>query len=218
MVNSGEKVLIAPSILAADFGRLADEVKSVETAGADWLHIDVMDGHFVPNITIGPQVIRSVRGDTKLPFDVHLMINDPGRYLDDFINAGSDMITFHLEAIRQPRELAERIKKKGIPAGVSVKPGTSAEEVVPLLDVLDMVLVMTVEPGFGGQSFMSDMLDKISFLRKRFSGRIQVDGGITPLTARDAIAAGADVLVAGTSIFGKKDHKRAIDSLRNGDV
>lgn len=215
MVEYRKKVLIAPSILAADFSSLGDEVCSVEAAGADWLHIDVMDGHFVPNITIGPGVVKSLRKKTDIFFDVHLMISEPDRYIDDFVNAGSDMITFHVESIEQPEKLISKIKKSGIKAGLSLKPGTPVEEVLPFLDIVDMVLVMTVEPGFGGQEFIVDMLEKISSLKEKFSGHLQVDGGINSETSRKVREAGADVLVAGSAIFGKDDYKKAILDLKS---
>lgn len=208
------KILVAPSILSADFSRLGDEVKAIETAGADWLHVDVMDGVFVPNITIGPLVVASVRPLTRLFFDVHLMIDDPLKYVDAFAGAGSDMITFHIEACRDPRAIIQRIKGKGKKAGVSIKPGTEVSLLDPVLGEVDMVLVMTVEPGFAGQSFMEGMLDKVKEIRNRFKGYLQVDGGINRETAAKAVKAGANVLVAGTAVFGEKDYAQAITDLR----
>ncbi|MGB2661695.1 MAG: ribulose-phosphate 3-epimerase [Candidatus Omnitrophota bacterium] len=209
-----KKVLIAPSILSADFSKLGEEVKSIEKAGADWVHVDVMDGAFVPNITIGPLVVRSIRNSTGLFFDVHLMIDDPIKHVDQFADAGSDLITFHIEACENPKKSIEKIRAKGKKVGVSIKPGTDVSALDGMLGDVDMVLVMTVEPGFGGQSFMSDMLDKIRELKKRFNGYIQVDGGINKETALQAIDAGAGVLVAGTAVFGQEDYAKAISELR----
>ncbi|MFH1305843.1 MAG: ribulose-phosphate 3-epimerase [Candidatus Omnitrophota bacterium] len=212
------KVLVAPSILSADFSRLGDEIKAIEFGGADWVHVDVMDGVFVPNITIGPLVVKSIKPISSLPLDVHLMINDPGKYVDQFADAGSDIITFHVEACRSPEAVIEKIRAKGKKAGVSVKPGTDISALQAILDKVDMVLIMTVEPGFGGQFFMEDMLDKIRSVRKSFKGHVQVDGGINKDTARKAVAAGADVLVAGTAVFGQEDYAEAIRGLRGRDA
>ncbi len=209
-----EKILIAPSILSADFSELGREIKAIEKAGADWVHIDVMDGLFVPNITIGPLIVKAIRPITDLLLDVHLMINDPGKYVERFAEAGGDIITFHAEACDSADEVIERIRKNGKKAGVSIKPGTSLSLLDNVLDKVEMVLIMTVEPGFGGQAFMEEMLVKISELRKKFSGYIQVDGGINMETSREVIAAGADVLVAGTAVFGQDDYARAIKNLR----
>ncbi|MDD4956165.1 MAG: ribulose-phosphate 3-epimerase [Candidatus Omnitrophica bacterium] len=209
-----KSVMVAPSILSADFSRLGREIKDIEAAGADWVHIDVMDGAFVPNITIGPLVVRSIRPVSKLFFDVHLMINDPGKYVGDFADAGSDLITFHAEAVDDPAGIIGKIRQKGKKAGISVKPGTDISRVKGLLPELDLVLVMTVEPGFGGQAFMPEMLDKVKEIRGCFDGYIQVDGGINVDTARQAVDAGVDVLVAGTAVFGKSDYKMAIEALK----
>ncbi|MCK4851905.1 MAG: ribulose-phosphate 3-epimerase [Candidatus Omnitrophica bacterium] len=208
------KVLIAPSILSADFSRLGEEIVSMEKGGADWLHVDVMDGRFVPNITVGPLVVSAIRPLTGLFFDVHLMIVDPLRYIDRFADAGSDMITFHIEACENPGEVIRRIKARGKKVGVSVRPGTDISAVDSVLEQVDTVLVMTVEPGFGGQSFMEDMLDKVKRVRRGFNGHIQVDGGINRESAVKAVRAGASVLVAGTAVFGQEDYSRAIAELR----
>lgn len=207
-------MLIAPSILSADFSALGDDIKAVEKAGADWIHVDVMDGVFVPNITIGPLVVRSIRPVTGLPLDVHLMIQSPEKYIKSFAQAGSDLITFHIEACPDPEKAVDLIRSSGKKAGISVKPGTQISSIKRLLPVLDMVLVMTVEPGFGGQSFMNEMVSKIREIRAEFSGYIQVDGGINADTARVVREAGADVLVAGTAVFGEKDYSEAIRKLR----
>jgi len=216
-----KKILVAPSILAADFGRLAEEIKAIEKAGADWVHVDVMDGHFVPNITIGPTVVKHLRKVTDLFFDVHLMIDDPAKYIDRFADAGSDMIVFHVETCDNHIEECERcnaiidkIRARGKKAGVSIKPGTPLSALEGVLDKVDMVLIMTVEPGFGGQSFMEDMLPKVTELKKKFKGLVEVDGGITPETAPKAIRAGVDVLVAGTAVFKQDDYGRVIRELK----
>ena len=213
-------MLISPSILASDFSHLADEVISIEKAGADLVHIDVMDGMFVPNITLGAPVIKCLKGKTALPFDVHLMIEEPKRYIGDFASAGADIITFHIEATDDVRGTIEEIKKHGIKAAISLKPKTPAEAVFPYLDDLYMVLVMTVEPGFGGQSFMPDMMPKVRAIREEavrrgLDMRIQVDGGIDDKTVSQATENGADVLVAGSYVFRAQDRKDAIEKLRN---
>lgn len=206
--------MIAPSLLSADFARLAEEVREVETAGCDALHIDVMDGHFVPNLTIGPLVVSAVRKVTRLPLDVHLMIDQPVRYVRDFHKAGADWITIHVEAEKDVWKCLHEIKKQGAKAGLSLRPGTPVEAIVPYLADLDLVLVMSVEPGFGGQSFMPDQVAKVRTLRPQFSKLISVDGGIDPRNAPAVIAAGADVLVAGSAVFGKPDRAAVIREFR----
>ena len=208
------KILIAPSILAADFSALEAEIKRIEKAGADMVHIDVMDGHFVPNITIGPLVVKGIRKITKLPLDVHLMIEDPGKYIDEFKKAGSDIITLHAESKGDVKRLLSRIKSSGIKAGISIRPKNSVDLIKRYLKDVDMVLLMTVEPGFGGQKFMSEVIPKIRQVRSIYDKDIEVDGGINKETAKEVIEAGANVLVAGTFVFGNKDAKQAIRDLR----
>ena len=210
------KILIAPSILSADFSGLGEEIKSVEKAGADWIHIDVMDGHFVPNITIGPVVVKSIRNATKLPFDVHLMIDNPEKYIESFVKSGSDIITFHIESEDDPVEVIRLIKYFKKKAGVSIRPNTEIKLIEKILPMVDMVLVMTVEPGFAGQGFIYDCLPKITEVRKIFNRDIQVDGGLNESTAAEVIKAGANVIVAGSSVFGAKDYAGAIKKLRGG--
>ncbi|MDD5428002.1 MAG: ribulose-phosphate 3-epimerase [Candidatus Omnitrophica bacterium] len=210
------KILIAPSILSADFSELGEEIKDVERCGADWIHVDVMDGHFVPNLTIGPVVVKSIRPVTRLPFDVHLMIENPEKYVESFAKAGADIITFHIEAEDDPGEVIKLIKYFKKKAGVSIRPKTDLKAIEPFLPMVDMVLIMTVEPGFAGQEFILDCLPKIEALRKIFKKDIQVDGGINASTAAEVIAAGANVIVAGTAVFGTKDYKEAIKNLRGG--
>ncbi len=208
---------ISPSLLASDFSRLGEEAHSVQEAGAHLLHIDVMDGHFVPNITLGAPVVKCLRGRVSLPFDVHLMISDPLKYIPDFVNAGADIITVHVES-GSTAECIALMKELGVTPAVALKPATPAEAVFPYLNELGMVLVMTVEPGFGGQKFMADQLEKISAVRGECEKRglqtdIQVDGGITNETLPLCAAAGANVFVAGSYIFRAENRKAAIRSL-----
>lgn len=212
-------VKIAPSILSADFSCLGEELQKIEAAGADLVHIDVMDGHFVPNLTFGPPVVRALRGCTPLPFDVHLMMDDPGSLLGAFLDAGADSVTLHIEACKQPQALLNRLHEAGVGAALSVKPGTPAETVFPFLDQLSMVLVMTVEPGFGGQKLIPETLRKATAIRQECARRglaldIEVDGGINAQTAVNAVQSGANVLVAGSAVFGAADMAAAIRTLR----
>lgn len=211
-------IRVAPSLLSADFARLAEEVRSVERGGADLLHVDVMDGHFVPNLTVGPVIVAALRRITRLPLDVHLMIDAPERYLRTFREAGSDHLTVHVEACgRRLGRTLRAIRALGASAGVSLRPATRLAAIEPVLSVVDMVLVMSVNPGFGGQAFMPAVLSKVSALRRCFAGAIEIDGGINARTAAEAVSAGADVLVAGTAIFGAKDRAAAIRTLRAAD-
>ena len=211
---SAKKHWIAPSILSADFSRLAEEIRDVERAGCDVIHVDVMDGHFVPNLTIGPPVIRWIRQVTKLPLDVHLMIEEPIRCLKDFRDAGSDWMTVHVEACRDVPKTLREIRALGAKPGISLRPKTPASAVRQHLSLVELVLVMTVEPGFGGQSFMPDMVEKVRQLKPVFSGLISVDGGISARTAKETAQAGANVFVAGNAIFAAPDRKRVINDIR----
>lgn len=212
------KIIVSPSILSADFANLERDIKLVEENGADWIHVDVMDGHFVPNITIGVPVVKSLRAITNLPLDVHLMIENPEKYIEPFAKAGADILTFHYEAVKKEEinNVIKLIKSFGVKVGLSIKPKTSTEEVVEFLSELDLLLVMTVEPGFGGQKFMEDCADKIKIIKHHApeSLIIQVDGGINNITGKICTDLGATSLVAGNYIYKSDNVRLAIDSLK----
>ena len=212
------KTIIAPSILSADFANLERDVKLIKDAGAEWAHVDVMDGHFVPNITIGAPVVKALRKVTDIFLDVHLMIENPAKYIPDFAKAGSDLITFHYEATKEKTaEVIEQIKSYGIKAGLSIKPKTKPEEIKDYINTVDLILIMTVEPGFGGQSFMPDCAEKIKYIKansKNDDLYIEVDGGINAETGKICTGYGANALVAGSYVYGNSDIKKAIESLR----
>ncbi len=216
-MESKRKFLVAPSILSADFARLGEEVHKLEKAGADWIHVDVMDGHFVPNLTIGAPVVKALRPVTKLPLDVHLMIERPERYIEDFAKAGADYLTIHVEATAHMKETLKNIRELGMKPGITLRPRTPVEDIIPYLQLVDLILVMTVEPGFGGQSFMFDQVEKIARIRAvlqkvKHQALIEVDGGVTDETAKEL--GGADVLVAGSFVF-KQDYANAIRALKD---
>ena len=217
-----KNILISPSVLAADFSKLGEEIQLVSEEGADLIHLDVMDGHFVPNLSFGADIIKGIRGFSNLPFDVHLMIENPENYVDAYVEAGANFITVHPEATPHIHSVLQKIHKAGVKTGIALNPGTPIEALENVIDIIDLILVMTVNPGFGGQSFLSSQLPKISKIRTIIddgghSIDLSVDGGINPITAKLAIDAGADILVAGTSIFkaGDETYSKSIKRLRN---
>ena len=211
---------IAPSILASNFAKLGEEIQDVEKGGADYIHVDVMDGHYVPNISIGPMIVEAIRPVTKLPLDVHLMIDNPDQYIEEFAKAGSDIITVHQEACAHLHRTIQLIKSHGVKAGVVINPGTPADMIKPILGEVDLVLLMTVNPGFGGQSFISSVLPKVQQIADwrtdmGLDFEIEIDGGVNTETAKLCTDAGADVLVAGSAVFKKEDRREAIEAIRN---
>jgi ribulose-phosphate 3-epimerase len=218
-MNSMQEFMMAPSILSADFSRLGEEIKAVEKAGADIIHVDVMDGHFVPNITIGPPVVASVRKITELPLDVHLMISDADRYVEDFAKAGADWITVHVEACPHLHRTVSRIKELGKKAGAVLNPATPLGSLDEILPEIDLVMLMSVNPGFGGQSFIRSSIKKIKTLRKMIVERglevgIEIDGGVSPATIADVAGAGANIFVAGSAVFGQQDYVKVIREMK----
>ena len=217
-MRNQKRILVAPSILSADFTKLGEEIRAVEEAGADWIHVDVMDVHFVPNITIGPMIVEAAKRATSLPIDVHLMISDPDRYIDAFCDAGADVLSVHPEATHHLHRTLSRIRERGAKAGAALNPSTGLAAIRHVVAELDVAMIMTVNPGFGGQSFIPTMLPKVEALRKLidesdFEILIEIDGGVGPTTAADLAHAGADVFVAGSAVFGHPPYKEVIDIL-----
>ncbi len=213
-------IKVAPSILSADFSKLGEEIKAVENAGADWIHIDVMDGRFVPNITIGAPVIKSIRKITDLPFDVHLMIVEPEKYIDDFVDAGADIITVHYETCWHLHRIVEDIKSRGVCAGVSINPATPVEVLSEIISYVDLILIMSVNPGFGGQRYISSSTKKIKKIKQlvekiEMKPLIEVDGGVTIENSNEIKKAGADILVAGSTVFKSQNYEKTILELKN---
>jgi ribulose-phosphate 3-epimerase len=216
---SARNILVSPSLLSADFCRLGEEIQAVQDAGADWLHLDVMDGHFVPNITIGPMIVAAAKKVAKVPLDVHLMISDPDYYIEAFHEAGADVLTVHPEATHHLHRTLTRIRELGMKAGAALNPSTGLESVRYVLAQLDVIMLMTVNPGFGGQSFIPTMLPKVRALREMIDSSgyqilLEVDGGVSPKTAPDLARDGADVFVAGSAVFGNPPYREVIDKLR----
>lgn len=213
------KIYVAPSLLSADLWQLGQDVQRVELAGADWLHVDVMDGHFVPNLSFGPALVRSLKKNTSLPLDVHLMVEHPARFIEPFTKAGADLLTVHLEAQDDVKDVLKQIHALGIKAGVSIKPDTDVRSIIPVLEETDLILVMSVYPGFGGQEFLSEAPERIRQIRQLITKTnrpvwLEVDGGINTQTAREVVQAGADVLVAGNAIFSAKDPAVALKQIK----
>jgi ribulose-phosphate 3-epimerase len=220
LFNAPNRVIIAPSVLAADFSRLAEEIAAVEAAGADWIHLDIMDGHFVPNLTFGAPVVKMLRKCTKLPFDAHLMVTHPEHMIDAFADAGCDYITVHVENTVHLHRVLSAIRARGVKAGVALNPATLPETITYIAPLIDLVLVMSVNPGFGGQLFVPEVLSKIQWLKElslknQHNFKIAVDGGIDPQTIGQVAKAGATIFVAGSAIFGAKDYCTAVQAMRN---